>query len=165
MSGVRRTMIAGSALAAVLAGGGSAVAASAAPAQLTGAGHGSWHTLPGNPDTGTQRAVVGAGHFSIGAAKVRGGVTSPGFIANGACSVSLRLVTANGSITIVGQSNRTSSSYPTCIGPFGFAFHSTKATGDLAGDSLSGVGRFVLTDASNAAYDHGTFTLTLGAVR
>lgn len=161
MSGVRRTMIAGSALAAVLAGGGSAVAASAAPAQLTGAGHGSWHTLPGNPDTGTQRAVVGAGHFSIGAAKLRGGVTSPGFIANGACSVSLRLVTANGSITIVGQSKRTSSSYPTCIGPFGFAFHSTKATGDLAGEVFKGVGHLDLADQSTSVTDKGTFTLKL----
>lgn len=140
-------------------------AGSTAPASLTGHGSGTWHTLAGNPDTGTQRAVVGAGHFSFGSAKVRGGVTSPGFIANGDCSVSLRLVTATGSITVVGHSQRTSSSYPTCVGPFSFAFHTTKATGDLAGDKLKGVGHLDLENRSVSVTDKGAFTLKLAPVR
>jgi hypothetical protein len=132
-----------------------------ASAALTGHGQGAWHVLAGNPDTGTQRAVVGTAHFSIGAAKIRGDVTSPGFIANGDCSVSVRLVTAKGAITVLGHSQRTPSSYPTCIGPFRFAFHTTKATGDLAGDAFKGVGHLDLEDQSVSATDKGTFTLTL----
>jgi hypothetical protein len=163
MRSIRGTTTIAVSLAATALATGVAVG-STASASLTGHGRGTWHTLPGNPDTGTQRAVVGAGHFSFGSAKVRGGVSSPGFIANGDCSVSLRLVTAKGSIAVVGHSKRTSSSYPTCIGPFNFAFHTTKALGDLAGDSFKGVGHLDLEDQSANATDNGAFTLKLSPV-
>lgn len=160
MSDPRRVTVVVLAMAAVLAGGAGAMAANTPP-HLTGSGDGTWQVLPSNPDTGTQRNLHGSGHFTIGNAKVRGSVTSPGFIANGDCSVSVLLKTATGSIGVVGHSKRTSSSYPTCIGPFRFAFHTVKASGDLAGDSFKGVGHLDLTDHSAKTTDHGTFTLKL----
>lgn len=167
MRSVRRTAAVLSSAAAILCGGMSAVAAGAASAPLTGSGHGTWQQKPTNPDVGTTRVVHGHGHFSIGDATIRGTVSAPGFVIAGSCNVKAVLTTATGSVTIVGHSKVESRSDGSiCDGhKFRFHFHTTKATGDLAGDSLAGVGRFVLTDASNAAYDHGTFTLTLGAVR
>ena len=157
---VARGMAAATSLAAVALSAGVASAAGSS-SRVTGHGHGSWQVKPGNPDTGTQRVLHGHGTFSIGAAKVRGSVTSPGFIANGACTVSVSLKTATGSIGVVGHSKRTSSSYPTCIGPFRFQFHTVKASGDLAGVSYHGIGHLDLEDASTSATDHGAFTLTL----
>jgi hypothetical protein len=144
---------------------GSAAGASAAdniPASLTGHGHGTWQVKPSNPDTGTQRLVRGHGRFSIGSAKVRGSVTSPGFIANGDCSVSLRLVTDSGSVKIVGHTKRSTSSHPSCVSePYRFRFHTAKATGDLAAVNYKGIGHFDLENASGDVTDHGTVTLKL----
>ncbi|HWC33556.1 MAG TPA: hypothetical protein VG650_01900 [Mycobacteriales bacterium] len=139
-----------------------AALASSSPAHLTGSGHGTWQVQPGNPDTGTQRAVRGHGHFSIGDAKIRGSVSSPGFIANGSCSVAITLKTGDGSIGIVGHTKRSASSYPTCVGSaYRFRFHTVKAGGALAGESWSGIGHFDLENASSSATDHGSFMLKL----
>jgi hypothetical protein len=146
---------------ALVTGMAGVAVADASTGHLTGDGRGTWKVQPGNPDTGTQRAITGRGHFSIGNATIRGSVTSPGFIANGACSVSISLKTATGSIGVVGQTKRTSSSYPTCLGPFRFRFHTVKASGVLTGLSYTGVGRFNLKTASSSATDKGTFTLAL----
>ena len=160
MRGARIATLAVSIAAAALVSMPSALAS--APTDLSGAGHGTWQLKPGNPDTGTQRILHGHGHFTIGKAKIRGSVTSPGFIANGACSVSLRLVTDNGALALTGHTKRTSSSYTTCVGDtYRFRFHTTKASGDLAGASYSGGGHFDLENASADVTDQGTFTLTL----
>jgi len=137
-------------------------ALASAPANLRGAGHGTWQLKPSNPDTGMQRILHGHGRFSIGKAKIRGSITSPGFIANGACGVSLRLVTDTGSVSLTGHTKRTSSSYPTCVGDtYRFPFHSTGGTGDLADVDYKGIGHFDLENASSDATDNGTFTLRL----
>lgn len=162
MRPVRTTILTISITAAALAATPSTLAAASPPAQLTGAGHGTWQVQPSNPDTGTQRMLHGHGKFSIGRAKVRGDITSPGFIANGDCVVSLRLVTRTGRLALTGHTKRSSSSYPTCVGgAYRFRFHTTKATGDLAGASYKGVGHFDLENASSDATGSGTFTLRL----
>jgi hypothetical protein len=129
---------------------------------LKGHGHGTWQLKPSNPDTGTQRILRGHGHFSVGDAKVRGSVLAPGFVIEGSCHVSLRLVTNGGSIKVVGHSKVQSRSDGTiCDGTdVRFRFHTTAGTGDLAGASYGGAGRVTLTDAS-ADGDHGGFTLKL----
>jgi hypothetical protein len=157
---VRRLVVTAAATTAVLAGATTAYAVNS-PAHLKGNGSGTWTVMPSNPDTGTQRVVHGRGHFGFGAAKIRGSVTSPGFIANGDCSVSITLKNGGGSSGIVGHSKRTPSSYPTCIGPFRFHFHTVKASGFLTGDSYKGVGRFDLATESSDMTDQGTFTLKL----
>jgi hypothetical protein len=150
------------AVAAAALTGASAAHAASPPASLSGAGHGTWQVQPGNPDTGTQRLLHGHGTFTIGKAKVRGSVTSPGFIANGDCTVSLRLVTATGKLVLNGHTPRSSSSYPTCVGnTYRFRFHTVKASGDLTGASYKGVGHFDLENASSDVTDSGTFTLRL----
>lgn len=157
----RAVVVAAAAGAAILAATSNAVATSP-PAGLSGHGHGTWQVSPGNPDTGTQRVLHGHGTFTIGKAKIRGSVTSPGFIANGDCTVSLRLVTATGKLAITGHTKRSSSSYPTCVGAaYRFRFHTTKASGDLAGASYKGIGHFDLENASSSTTDNGTFTLKL----
>ena len=138
---------------------GAAVAA--APTSLTGSGHGSWTVKMSNPDTGKQHIVRGRGHFSIGDATIRGSITSPGFIANGDCGVSLTLKTADGSVGVVGHTKPSSGSYPTCVGAsYRFRFHTANATGALAGRSYQGVGHFDLENSSSSS-SGGTFTLTL----
>lgn len=149
----------GVASAAVL--GGSVASAAPAISSLTGSGHGTWQAHVANPDTGVQRMLHGHGQFNVGAATVTGTVSSPGFIANGDCGVTLRLVTATGSVTLTGHSARSSSSYPNCIGPFSFRFHSTKTGGRLAGKVYEGVGHLNLQNASAKVTDKGTFTLKL----
>ena len=157
-----RRVVAVSLVATALASG---VAAAATSNQLTGHGAGTWTLKPANPDVGTTRVVRGGGHFSIGDAKVRGTVTAPGFVIEGSCGVVLRLVTGTGSIKVVGHSKtETRSGGLICDGhDFRFHFHTTKATGDLAGMSFKGVGRAELTDKSNDVYDKGSFTLKLRA--
>jgi hypothetical protein len=161
MQKTRATLVAVSATTALLAGASSAMASSP-PSSLSGHGHGTWQVKPSNPDTGTQRILHGHGQFTIGAAKVRGSVTSPGFIANGDCGVSLKLVTATGSVSLTGHTKRSSSSYPTCVGAaYRFHFHTTKSSGDLSGASYKGIGHFDLENASSSSTDNGTFTLKL----
>jgi hypothetical protein len=163
MRNVRRTVMAGAAVAAVVAGGADAAAASA-PGQLTGHGQGTWSVKPNNiPDVGTQELLRGHGHFSIGDATIRGVVAVPGFVVEGSCNVSARLMTDTGALRIVGHSKVESrSGGAICAGrEFRFHFHTTGATGDLAGSSYQGVGRFNLKDAAGGAADHGNFTLTL----
>jgi hypothetical protein len=163
MARKRITVAVGSGVAAVLVGVSSAVAASP-PASLTGSGHGTWQSTPTNPDTGVQRAVTGHGQFTIGAARIRGTVTSPGFIATGYCSVALRLVTKTGAIRVVGHSKKEPTSDVVCVGkPVRFHFHTTKASGDLAGASYKGIGHFDLENASSSSTGNGTFTLKLAA--
>lgn len=140
-------------------------AAAGTSAAVTGSGHGTWQSHVANPDTGVLRTLHGHGQFDIGAATVTGTVSAPGFIAKGDCGVTLRLVTATGSVTLSGHSKLTASSYPTCLGPFRFSFHSAKATGKLAGKDYQGVGRLNLANASADATDHGTFTLKLSPLR
>ena len=70
-------------------------------------------------------------------------------------------MTAKGSITIAGHSKQTSSSYPTCLGPFNFPFHTTKATGNLAGKSYKGLGHLDLVEHSANVTDNGTFKMKL----
>ncbi|MGN6472336.1 MAG: hypothetical protein ACTHK4_01650 [Mycobacteriales bacterium] len=150
-----------SAGAALLVGASGALAASP-PSSLSGHGHGTWSVTPSNPDTGKQHVLKGHGQFTIGAARIRGSITSPGFIANGDCTVSLRLVTSTGKLVLAGHTPRSSSSYPTCVGaPYRFHFHTTKASGDLAGASYKGIGHFDLENASSSSTDNGTFTLKL----
>jgi hypothetical protein len=158
---VRGTTVAVSLAASALVAG--AVAASAAPSQLTGHGRGIWTLKPANPDVGTTRVVHGHGHFSIGDAKIRGKVTAPGFVIEGSCGVAVRLVTDTGSIKVVGHSKVESRSSGTiCDGhAFRFHFHTAKGTGDLSGTSFKGVGRAELADKSDEAYQQGTFTLKL----
>jgi hypothetical protein len=157
----KRIIMVAPAAAALLAGSSGALAASP-PASLSGHGHGTWSVTPSNPDTGKQHVLKGHGQFTIGAARIRGSITSPGFIANGDCGVSLRLVTATGSVTLTGHTPRSSSSYPTCVGaPYRFRFHTTKASGDLSGASYKGIGHFDLESASSSTTDSGTFTLKL----
>jgi hypothetical protein len=120
--------------------------------------------MQSNPDTGRQYLLRGHGTFSIGAAKIRGSITAPGFIANGACSVRLRLVTATGSVSLAGHTKSTSPP-PSCVGKsYRFHFHTTKASGDLSGASYKGIGHFDLESASSSSTDKGTFTLTLKAL-
>lgn len=158
----RATCVAVSAATAALLGGVSSAVAASPPASLSGHGHGTWQVKPSNPDTGTQRLLHGHGTFTIGKAKIRGSVTSPGFIANGDCTVSLRLVTATGSLKLAGHTKRSSSSNPTCVGAaYRFHFHTTKASGALAGASYKGIGHFDLENASSSTTDNGTFTLKL----
>jgi hypothetical protein len=156
----RSTVVAVSATAALLAGASAAVAASP-PASLTGSGHGTWARMQSNPDTGKQYLLRGHGSFTIGAARIRGSVSAPGFIANGACSVRLRLVTATGSISLAGHTKSTSPP-PSCVGKsYRFRFHTTKASGDLSGASYTGIGHFDIEDQSASVTDKGTFTLRL----
>lgn len=164
MRTTRSAILAVSVSAVALAGLPSALASSPTAAHLRGSGHGTWKVKPSNPDTGTQHVVRGHGHFSIGDAKIHGSVTSPGFIANGACSVAMTLDIGDGSVGVVGHSKHTSTSYPNCIGPFRFRFHTVKASAVLAGESWKGVGHLDLENASSDATDHGSFTLKLRPV-
>jgi hypothetical protein len=164
MRNVRRIVLASSTAVAVVGGAASAFAASQAPPQLVGHGQGGWSVKPNNiPDVGTQETVRGHGHFSIGDATIGGVVAVPGFVVQGSCNVSARLVTDSGAIRIVGHSKVESrSGGAICAGrEFRFRFHTTGATGDLAGSSYQGVGRFDLQDAAGGAADHGNFTLRL----
>jgi hypothetical protein len=164
MRNVRRMVIAGSTAVAVVGGAASAFAASQAPPQLMGHGQGGWSVKPNNiPDVGTQEIVRGHGHFAIGNATIHGVVSVPGFVVQGSCNVSARLVTGTGAIRIVGHSKVESrSGGAICAGrQFRFHFHTTGATGDLAGSSYQGVGQLNLKDAAGGAMDHGNFVLTL----
>lgn len=158
----KRAALVGLAVAAAVVGGAPTAVAASPPASLAGHGHGTWQVKPSNPDTGTQRVVHGHGQFTIGAARVRGSVTSPGFIARGDCGVTLRLVTATGALTLVGHSKQQPSSDVHCVGQrVRFHFHETKSSGDLAGTSYKGIGRIDLETQSSDVTDKGTFTLKL----
>ncbi len=161
MHKTRTAFVVATATAALLAGTTGAVASSP-PASLSGHGHGNWQVKPSNPDTGTQRVLHGHGQFTVGAARIRGSITSPGFIAQGDCGVRLRLVTATGAVTLVGHSKQQPTSDVHCVGqPVRFHFHTTKASGDLAGASYKGIGHFDLENQSSSVTDKGTFTLRL----
>jgi hypothetical protein len=158
MRGFRRTTIAVSLAATALATG---VAAASAPASLTGHGQGTWKVKPNNiPDVGTQEILGGHGHFTIGKARILAEVDAPGFVVEGSCHVSVRLFTDGGSIRLLGHSKvQSRADGSICDGhDFRFHFHTKAATGDLAGKSYQGVGRF---DLEGASADHGTFTLKL----
>jgi hypothetical protein len=168
MRGIQVSTVVISAAMAALAGMPHALATDA-PSVLTGGGHGRFHVRPNNlPDTGTQRIVRGHGHFSIGAAKIRGVVSAPGFVREGSCGVSLRLATDTGTLKIVGHSQVRSrdGDQPICDGhDFRFRFHTANARGALAEADYRGVGILDLEDASNEAVDRGTFKVLLRVPR
>lgn len=147
---------------AALVGMPSALAGDA-PSLLTGDGRGHWTVKPNNvPDTGTVRRLHGHGHFSIGKAKIRGTITEPGFVAEGYCSVAIRLVTNTGAIKVVGHSKKEGRDTLNCNGaPIQFHFHTTKAKGDLAGTKYRGVGVYDVEDSSTDTEADQTFTLML----
>jgi hypothetical protein len=168
MRGVRVSTIAIAAAMASFVGAPSALGAEAPPV-LTGDGQGTFKVTQTNiADAGTERPVRGHGDFSIGAATIRGVVSAPGFVYEGACHARFRLVTDTGAIKVVGYGKVRSrdGDKPICDGHhFRFRFHTTKARGDLADASYKGVGVFDLEDASTDDYDHGTFTLVLRVPR
>jgi hypothetical protein len=111
------------------------------------------------------RHLHGHGHFSIGKAKIRGTITEPGFVANGYCSVAIRLVTGTGALSVVGHSKLEGRDTLNCHGaPIRFRFHTTNASGDLAGSSYRGVGHYDVEDNSTDSTVDQTFTLKLRTV-
>jgi hypothetical protein len=143
-----------------LGGGAAAASASAPPAHLSGHAHGTWQAKASNPDVGTQRLLRGHGQFTIGAAKVRGSVTAPGFISSGGCAVTLKLLTPTGSVTLGGKSKSTTPPAK-CIGPFTFRYHTVSSSGSLKGAKYTGRGRLDLVAKSSSSTSGGTFTLRL----
>jgi hypothetical protein len=168
MRGRRVSTLAITAAMATLIGAPSALAAEA-PSLLTGDGEGAFKVTQTNiADAGTERVIRGHGDFSIGKAKIRGVVAAPGFVYEGSCRASVRLITDTGAVKIVGHSQVRSrgGDKPMCDGHhFRFHFHTAKARGDLADANYKGVGLFDLKDASSQDYDHGTFTLLLRVPR